>query len=334
MNIHFFDRQFVPKRISIEKVFSVVKSELIKKNYSVSSFDNPFPLSKMLQAMWFFRKNQGDINHITGDIHWACLLLNSNRTVLTIHDNVGAEAYSSTLKNKLYRLIWIYLPLWKLKYVTVISQKTKDELLKYYPAAAKKIRVIHNPLTAELYRRGVTDKKAADIQSLLVGTRSNKNIERVLIATSDLTCKIVIVGETDDVQKQLINESNAEISVRSFISDAELNNIYRSSDILVFPSLYEGFGMPIIEAQAAGCAVITSGIEPMNSVAADAALFVDPLDTKAIEMQIKLLINDLNLRRDLVEKGYANAKRFLPEEITQQYINLYKEIADEAGIID
>lgn len=334
MKINFFSRYLIPERISIEKVFSVVQTELQKKSFEVEVFTNPYSLSKIWKAMWFFKNHQGDINHITGDIHWASLLLNPKKTILTIHDCVGAEAYNSVFKNMIYRLLWIYLPVWKLKYITVISQKTKDELLKYCPNAEAKIRIIHNPLTAELYRREVLDKKSEDMQLLLVGTRANKNIEYVLKATANLTCNIVIVGETDDLQNILIKNSKANILVKSFVSDEELNAIYRNSDVLIFPSLYEGFGMPIIEAQAAGCAVITSNIEPMLSVAADAAVFVEPLDIDGIKREIEILINDLNLRKDLVKKGYQNAARFLPEAITQQYINLYKEIANEAGIID
>ncbi len=334
MKIHFFKRQLLPKTISIEKVFYIVKSELIKKNFSVSSFENPFPLSRMLQGMWFFRKNQGDINHITGDIHWACLLLNRNKTVLTIHDNVGVKAYASSWKNKLYLMIWLYLPVWKLKYITVISQKTKDEILNYCPGAEKKIRVIHNPLTSDLFERRAELKEAKDIKILIVGTRANKNIERILTASKNLDCHVTIVGETNAEQNKLISESKAAISITGFITDAELDQLYRTSDILCFPSLYEGFGMPVIEAQASGCAVITSNIEPMISISADAALFVDPLDENDILNKLILLINDLNMRKSLVEKGYINAKRFLPEEITQQYINLYKEIANEARNID
>ncbi|SFI09081.1 glycosyltransferase family 4 protein [Halpernia frigidisoli] len=334
MKIHFFNRQFIAERISIEKVFSVIQLQLREKGFIVKIINNPFPLSQMFKAMWFFKKNQGDINHITGDIHWAAIFLNNNKTVLTIHDNVSADSYNSWWKKQMYLLIWIYLPVWKLKYITVISQKTKDEILKYCPNAENKIRVIPNPLTFGLFKREVVEKSAEETNLLLVGTRSNKNIERVLQASKNLKCHITIVGELSDEQTKLIAESSAKFSLKKFISDQELEQLYQISDILCFPSLYEGFGMPIIEAQAAGCTVITSDVEPMKSVAGNAALLVDPLDKDDIENKLGLLINDLNLRRELVQKGFANAKRFLPEEITQKYINLYKEIADGAGIID
>lgn len=326
MKIHFFDRQVIPDRISIEKVFSVIKNELVRLDYNIKSIENPYPLNMMLKTMVFFKKNQGDINHITGDIHWACLFLDKNRTVLTIHDIVGIRNYRSKLKRQLYLLLWVYLPLKKLKFITVISQKTKDELLKFYPSVENKIRIIHNPLTYDLFYRETIPKKPENFKLLIVGTRENKNLERILDATNQLSCDIVICGETNEVQNIKIKESTANIVQKKFVSDKELLELYKTSDILCFPSLYEGFGMPIIEAQSNGCAVITSDLEPMKSIAGDSALLIDPLSVEDIRNKILLLQNNFEKRKMLVIKGYKNAENFLPHKITEKYLNLYKEI--------
>lgn len=326
MKIHFFDREIIPTRISIEKVFSILKTELVKRNYIVKSFANPYPLPKMLYSLWYFKNRQGDINHITGDIHWACLLLNKNKTVLTIHDNVGVRSYQSKIKKNLYLLLWLYLPVLKLKYITVISQKTKDELIQFYPSAEKKIRVIYNPLTNVIFYREPLEKKAEDFKLLVIGTRENKNLERILEATQNLNCQILIIGETNKTQNEKIRESKARIITKDFVSDDELLEYYKNSDLLCFPSLYEGFGMPIIEAQSNGCAVLTSEIEPMRSIAGNAALLVDPYDVKDIRNKIVFLQNNHKKKSELIINGYKNAENFLPEKIAQQYINLYNEI--------
>lgn len=326
MKVHFFERQLVTNRISIEKVFSIVKEEISKKDLDVLTYVNPYPLKQFFKSLWFFRKHQGDINHITGDIHWACLLLDRNKTILTIHDIVGIRNYHSKWKRNLYLLVWLYVPLWKLKYITVISEKTKREILEFCPSAHEKITVIGNPLTIKIQPRSFIKKEPKDINLLIIGTRENKNIDRILEATKDLPCQIIIVGDLNDVQKEKVKSSKGSILIKSFLTDDQLEDLYKSSDILCFPSLYEGFGMPIIEAQAVGCAVITSNMEPMTSVAGDGAIFVDAWTTADIAEKILQLVQNDELRKILVEKGYENAKNYLPEKIAQQYSELYQKI--------
>ena len=324
MKIHFFDRKTEPGRNSIEKVFAVIKNELVRSKKVVSTFENPYGLGSLLKSLFYFKARQGDINHITGDIHWACLFLDRNRTVLTIHDLVGIKNYNSYFKRQLYLLLWLYLPLWKLKYITVISEKTRDEILQYCPNAAAKIRVIPNPLTLDLFYRKFNGETSENPKILVVGTRENKNIDRIIEATMDLRCIITILGPLTSRQLSRMSESHTEFISKSFITEIELQNLYRSSDLLLFPSLYEGFGMPIIEAQASGCAVITSSIKPMSEVAGDAALFVDPMDVADIRNKINQLISDSTLKNKLVAKGYINAAKYQPAIVANQYLDLYK----------
>jgi len=327
MNVHFFERYFIPHRISIEKVFSVIKGDLATRGVQHKTFQNPWhSLSKMVNAMLYFKNNQGEINHITGDIHWACLLLKSKRTILTIHDVVGFQEYQPGLKRNLYMFFWFYLPLRKLKYITVISQKTKNELITIYPNIEHKIRVIPNPLTVNVFNREPIDKKGFDLEILIVGTRENKNVPKIIEALKDIECMLTIVGKLDLAISEKLSGIKPIIKQYDFVSDNELDEIYSKSDILCFASLYEGFGLPIIEAQAKGCAVLTSRIEPMISVAGEGAAFVDPLDAEDIRSNLLSLMNNFDLRSDVVKKGYENVMKFSAGKIADQYLEIYKEI--------
>jgi glycosyltransferase involved in cell wall biosynthesis len=111
-----------------------------------------------------------------------------------------------------------------------------------------------------------------------------------------------------------------------------MKRAYENCDIVSFVSLYEGFGMPIMEANAIGRVVITGNITAMPEVAKNAALMVNPLDTEAIKNGILKLINDDNYRNQLIENGFKNVKRFDVKMITKQYLELYEEVYDNFKI--
>ncbi len=113
------------------------------------------------------------------------------------------------------------------------------------------------------------------------------------------------------------------------VDDNQLVDLYKTSDMLLFPSLKEGFGMPIIEAQAASLPVITSNIEPMNIVAGKGALYVDPFDSNSIKEAVKKIIEDENFRKMIVGEGSENVKKYYPSAISKMYYDLYKKILDE-----
>ncbi|MBD8082319.1 glycosyltransferase family 4 protein [Chryseobacterium caseinilyticum] len=305
----------------------MIKVSLATKGVQVKTFQNPYQsLSKIGRSMFYFKKNQGQINHITGDIHWACLLLDPKKTVLTIHDVVGFQEYQAGIKRNLYMFLWFYLPLRKLKHITVISQKTKNELVAVFPKVKDKIAVVPNPLTVSVFKREPADIKESDIRILIVGTRENKNVPKILEALKDTECSLTILGKTDEAISEKLANLKAKITQYDFVSDEDLAKIYSVSDILCFASLYEGFGMPVIEAQASGCAVITSKMEPMISVAGEGAVFVNPLDAEDIKTNLLSLMNDFELRSALVKKGYENVQRFSVDNVAEQYLEIYKEI--------
>jgi glycosyltransferase involved in cell wall biosynthesis len=113
------------------------------------------------------------------------------------------------------------------------------------------------------------------------------------------------------------------------LTDEELVAAYRRSDMVVFASLYEGFGLPILEAQAMGRPVITSNFGAMREAAGDGALLVDPYSVEEIRAAILRIKNEPGLREDLVRKGRENAERFRADAIALEYAQIYRGLATE-----
>lgn len=324
MKVHFFERKTIEPFISIEKLFSILKKNLVELGVEVKTFKNPYPIKNMLKAMWYFNKNQGKINHITGDIHWVALVLDPKKTILTIHDLAGLQ-YLTGIRKKVYYYLWVYLPIKRLKYITVISKKTKDEIVELLPWASEKIVVIPNCLTIE-FPDNFEKVKNKIPKILIIGTLQSKNISRSIEALKKIKCELIIVGKIDKKDEDLLRKYNINHINHFNISERMLIEIYKESDILLFPSLYEGFGLPILEAQAYKCAVITSNMLPMSEVSGEGAVLVNPFSIEEIENAVNKLSNNMLFRDEIIKKGLENVKKYTPSNITKQYYELYKRI--------
>ena len=161
---------------------------------------------------------------------------------------------------------------------------------------------------------------------LSVGTADNKNLEALIEALKGISCRLMIIGRLSIKQKELLSLNGIAYENRFDLSREEIYRCYLQADLLCFVSTYEGFGMPIIEAQAVGCPVITSNLEPMPEIAGDAALFVDPFNIAEIRNAVITLLSDGKLRKALTHKGYRNIQRFKPDIIAQDYYILYKDV--------
>lgn len=326
MKVNLFYRHYYPNQISIEKLFATLKSEMVQSGISIMEYTNPYLLNPMgiLKALFYFKAKQGKVNHITGDITWCSLFLHKKTTIITIHDLGGMNELRG-IKRKLFFLWWIYLPIKRSRFVTVISQKTKDDILQFLPKVQEKIIVIPNCFTTPVTVETVKTWNVVP-EILIVGTRENKNIENIILALKGFDCNLTIIGTLTKEHLEILEACTINYTNLEFVSDEALVAIYYKSDILTFISKFEGFGLPILEANAQNCAVITSNIQPMLDVAGNAAYFVDPHDVNSIKNGIKKLCQDENLRNTLIANGRDNVKRFESKEIAQQYISLYKQI--------
>jgi glycosyltransferase involved in cell wall biosynthesis len=281
-------------------------------------------ISNMLKNIYFAYLNQSKINHITGDCHYIMMGLSKrNRNILTIHDCVILSRLSKwNPKFWFFKWFWFDLPIKKADTVTVISEKTKNEVLNYVNCPSDKLLVIPNYVNPNFkYSPKVFNKKQPVI--LQVGTNLNKNLPNLILAIKGVNCKLVIIGKLLKEQETMLSENKIFYSNFYNLTQKELINQYIEADIISFISTYEGFGMPVIESQAIGRALITSDVNPMKEIAGDGACLVDPYDYIAIKKAINNIISDDLYRELLISKGVENSKKYSFDKVTQMYRSLY-----------
>lgn len=328
MKVEFIERK-ISETTSIESVFRQVAKGLEKLGVETSFVKVPFGHSffEIVKNMVFFKWKKADIYHITGHIHYMGLVLPPDRTVLTIHDLVILRMRKGFRRFVLKQLLFD-LPVRRLKYITVISENTKRELIEATGCAEEKIRVIENPLREEFRQSKEREFNSVRPVILQVGTSAVKNLPVTIEALKGLNCTLRVIGPLTAEQKKLLDASEIDFENLVGLSDAELMKEYAGADLVSFCSTYEGFGLPIIEAQAAGTPLVTSDQSPMREVAGEGAILANPYDSNSIRAAIERVIGDARLREELVEKGRRNIERFAPEAIAGNYFALYGVIVE------
>ncbi|MGL3606261.1 glycosyltransferase family 4 protein [Rhizobium sp. G187] len=249
-------------------------------------------------------------------------------TIVTIHDLVWLKAPETMRwQTWLGERAFMVASLKRARHIVADSEATAEDITAFYPDAAGRVDVIYPGLTTLPPPGGrplipMDDQGQKERYALFVGTlEPRKNLAQLLqafasIPSSSLSgLKLVIAGgqgwRMGDLSALISHHGIQDrVVLTGFVSDAELAQLYASADFLLMPSLYEGFGFPIIEAQSFGVPVITSNRSSMPEVAGDGAVFVNPDDSAAIADAIQRLHSDRELREQLGELGRLNTARF------------------------
>lgn len=273
------------------------------------------------------------------------------KTAVTVHD-LGSE-YLPKLHQVKQRLYLGLMQRFQLKGATkiiAVSKATKEDLVKKVRIDSKKIEVVYEAYDEQLFKpeKRLSRAKSRDdvlVNSLIpyflfVGTvQPRKNLTRVIQAFSHINdnVKLVIVGSkgwlSDEIyklpEKLGIEDERSSLSGRvqflGYVPDEKLPALYSRAIALVFPSLFEGFGLPILEAQAMGCPVITSNISSMPEVAGKGAIFVDPYSVENIKDGMVKIMNQ-ELRSRLMELGKENVKRFSWEKCARETLEVLESV--------
>lgn len=231
--------------------------------------------------------------------------------------------------------------------IITISHHAKSEIIKYFHAPEDKIFVVH--LAA---RDNFTPSIKAEIDRVLkkfkitkkfiffLGTSEpRKNLKRIIEAYLSLPSSIrdnylLVLGGgggwlNSDLFHDISDQDLTSIYYLGYIDEKDLPAIYSGCHIFLYPSLYEGFGLPILEAMACGAPVISSNTSSMPEVCGDAAILINPMDVTQLRNSIELLIGDDGLRKSLIIKGIENAKRFSWEKTAQETLKIYQNVYEK-----
>ena len=216
--------------------------------------------------------------------------------------------------------------------ITTISATTQADLIDHLPKAAHKTTVIGCPVGTSFQPAPAGAINSEEFRVIQIGAGPNKNLELVAAALEGLPVHLHVVGRMTDDQRNLMDHLQLPYSQDSDLTDAEIRSAYQQSSLLVFASTYEGFGMPILEAQACGIPVVTSDISPMRDVAGGAGILVDPHDVDSIRRGVEAVLVDANLRSTLGHAGQQNAAQYTPTKIAGEYADIYRRLLNRRRV--
>ena len=275
------------------------------------------------------------------------------RSVVTIHDCIHLM-FPQYLPNRMalaYARTSIRMAARRATRVLTVSESSKSDILRFVDTEPDKIDVIYNayderfgvePREEDVVR--VKERYQLHDEFVLYAgnVKPHKNLERLIEAFDRVRkhgldhLKLVIIG--DEISKytslrRAVHKHQLHKYVRflGYLPEETLAVMYRLAGVFVFPSLYEGFGLPPLEAMASGTPVVTSNVSSLPEVAGDAAVLVDPYDPDAIAAGIERVLTDERIRRELRRKGVARARQFSWEQSVKRVREIYAQVAAGAA---
>ena len=329
VQVQLLSRRVQQGTYSIERVFQAVQQYL---PLSIKATTLPLPFAsrglfrRLGLIVYCAIKGYKRINHIAGDVHFVALGLRKRNTILTIHDCYHLRTFTG-VKRFIYKLVWFDMPIARSALISAISERTRFELIEFAPWAADKIVVIPDCVMPEFFDHECPPQENRIPIILQIGTRENKNLDRVIQALEDIPCQLRIIGRPSREQLRLLCSKRTNFVTRADLTNDELIAEYAGCDLVVFASTYEGFGLPIVEANAIGRPVITSDIPPMRDVAGKAAHLVDPYSADSIRAGVQKVLHDSAYRWHLIAAGRENAQKYNPVRVASMYAELYERVA-------
>ena len=312
---------------------------------AVPELARQYSIKEQLRIPMDLRREGIDLFHAP---HYVLPALIPCKAVVTIHDCIHLR-FPQYLPSRLgyaYARTSMWIATHRSTRVLTVSEASKRDILKYFRVPEGKIDVIYNGIDERFGEIPSPDEvlrvreryQLNDPFVLYAGNiKPHKNLERLIEAFHLLrrnghdTVKLLIIG--DEISKyatlrRAVHRHKLHKHVRffGFVSDQTLAALYRLADVFVFPSLYEGFGLPPLEAMASGTPVITSNVSSLPEVVGDAALLIDPYEPAAIAQAMHRVLTEPSLREDLRRRGLQRVKEFSWDRSIRRVHEIYQEV--------
>ncbi|MBI5748887.1 MAG: glycosyltransferase family 4 protein [Nitrospinae bacterium] len=307
--------------------------KLVRCNTPLYSIQEQFKIPKIL------KREGADIYHsptFSAPLYQQC------KTIMTVHDMIHL-VFGKSIHRLYYRYI-VKTAMMKASSIITVSEYSKTDIVKYLGIPKEKIYVTYNGIDEKF--RPVHNKTIDNIKKkygifsryiLFVGNQKpHKNVDNILKAfkmameKEGLNHHLILVGVKNGYIK-IAGELDKRVIYINNHTDDDLVELYQSADLFLSPSLYEGFGLPMLEAMACGVPVVTSNRTSIPEVTGNAAILADPENIQEIANAICKVLKDENLKSDLIRKGLEQAKMFSWKRMAEETLELYKRVYESSN---
>lgn len=283
--------------------------------------------------LYFSLKKNFNVFHPTYYDDYFLKFLDKNKLVITIYDMMH-EIYPNDFKESNYLCEKKKNLMFNASKIIAISNNTAKDIIKMYPELKSKIKVVY--LASSLNINNIANLKLPSKYILFIGERSiYKNFQKFLIAISELLLKdkdlyLVCAGgrSFSKIELNLFSELKImnKINYYKFKNDSELSALYKNASLFVFPSCYEGFGIPVLEAMRCKCPISLSNCSSFPEIAEDTVTYFDPYSIDSIKNTITIILSDSTLKKKLVEKAFKKVQDFSWENTALKTKEVYLEL--------
>jgi len=306
-----------------------------------------YTFSEQINMPRILNKYNLDLVHFP---HFNVPLFYRRKFIITIHDLIlihfptvrgtTLNPFFYWIKFLAYKIV-IWSAIKKAKKIITVSGFTKDDILKNYKVPENKIKVTYEACDNFRAMAAINSEEAPRRYGLTkpyilyVGNAyPHKNLERLILAFKEVNkikkdLKLVLAGKEDyfyhRLKKMTEKKNIKNVIFAGFVSDRDLSLVYRQASLYVFPSLYEGFGLPPLEAMAEGTPVISSDHQCMREVLKDSAYYFNGKKTDEIAKAIVRLLDDKKLRKKIITKGYKRIRKYSWKKMAEDTLDVYKD---------